>query len=195
MKLSQIKQLSQTKYLPIIRPKSEEALCALLRQNAPRKILEVGTFYGYSGSVMLQCCKEANLCTIEKNAENAAIAKQTFTDEQVADRVRLIESDAMDAICMLESQGEKFDFIFLDGAKGQYTKYLPHLKSLLNKGGILLADDISFHGYVAEQTVKHKHRTIVNNLKKFISQVTSDNDFESEVFEIEDGLLIARKTK
>ena len=195
MKLNQIKNLSKTKYLPIIRPESEEVLCSLLRQNNPQKILEIGTFYGYSGTVMLLCCPEAKLCTIEKNQENALVAKQTFIDEGVSERINLIVDDATNAILNLEECGEKFDFIFLDGAKGQYIKYLPHLKMLLNNGGVLVADDVSFHGYVAQENVGHKHRTIVNNLKKFMQEIENSPEFESKLLDIEDGLLIAKKIK
>ena len=195
MKLNQIKQLCKTKYLPIIRPESQKIVCQILKESKAKRILEIGTFYGYSGSVMLLSSPNAHLITIEKDAQNAEIAMQTFVDEKLVDRVRLIQEDALVALEKLVLQGEKFDFIFLDGAKGQYYKYFAYIKSLLEVGGTLVADDVDFHGYMIQNQVKHKHRTIVNNLKKFIKLVTDDESFESKILNIEDGLLIARKTK
>lgn len=195
MKICEIESAAKQNYLPIIRPQTLQRLLQTLKQNNCTKILEVGSFYGYSATKMLQQNDSATLVTIEKLPQNALVAEQTFKDEKVAERAEIICEDAQIALKKLCLQNKKFDFVFLDGPKGQYIKHLPLIKSMLEKGGVIFADDVLFHGYVKQDIVKHKHRTIVNNLKKFISQIQNDKDFESQLFEIEDGFLIAKKIK
>ena len=99
----------------------------------------------------------------------------------------------MNVITDLARQQKKFDLIFLDGPKGQYFKYLPYLKSMLNLGGYLVADDVLFHGYVKQENVGHKHRTIVNSLKNYLADLDADPSFSHELIEMEDGLSVAQK--
>ena len=80
--------------------------------------------------------------------------------------------------------------------KLQY-KYLPILKSLLRVGGILFVDDFNYHSNFIQEDgyIPHKHRSMVNNLKKFVEAINSDEDFKCTYFEIDEGILIAQKLK
>lgn len=190
----QLKRFAKKNIIPIIRPKSAKMLRNFCRVKKPKKILEIGTAIGYSTSIMLDAFKQAFVVTIEKDEKMAEIAKQTFKDRNLEEKVKLIESDAFVALNKL--QNEKFDFIFLDGPKGQYFKYLPLLKSMLNINGFLLADDVLFHGYVKKDgDPGHKHRTIVASLRAFINDLSSDSNFETKLFEYEDGLLLCQRVK
>lgn len=190
----QLKSFAKKNIIPIIRPKSAKMLRNFCRVKKPKKILEIGTAIGYSTSIMLDAFKQAFVVTIEKDEKMAEIAKQTFKDRNLEEKVKLIESDAFVALNKL--QNEKFDFIFLDGPKGQYFKYLPLLKGMLNINGFLLADDVLFHGYVKKEgDPGHKHRTIVASLRAFINDLSSDSNFETKLFEYEDGLLLCQRVK
>lgn len=195
MKRQQIKTLSQQKWVPILREKSADFLCNLLLQHQPKNILEIGTCLGYSGTLMLSKAPQAHLITVEIDKDCFAVAQQTFVDEGVADRATLINDDAANVIEKLHSANKRFDLIFLDGPKGQYFKYLPFLKEMLNLGGFLIADDVLFHGYVKQEMVGHKHRTIVNSLKNYLSDLDSDPNFAHELIEMEDGLSVAQRIK
>ena len=169
-------------------------LRSLCRENKPKKILEIGTAIGYSASIMLNASKSANILTIEKDEQMAKIARQTFLERNSSQRITLIEGDAFDVLNDLKN--EKFDFIFLDGPKGQYFKYLPLLKKMLNLNGFLLADDVLFHGYVKKVgDPGHKHRTIVASLRSFISDLTIDKNFKTTLFDFEDGLILSQRVK
>ncbi len=179
-------------YRPIVRDKSIEVLEGLIKQNHPKRILEIGTFIGFSASVMLETDKENFVITIEKDEKNAKDAVKNLTELGYAGRFEVVCADAMDFL--LSHKEEKFDFIFLDGPKGQYIKYLPYLKKMLNCGGILLADDILFYGLVkSNEKIAHKHRALVNNLRKFLSAIENDKDFETEICEFANGMSISRK--
>lgn len=192
--LKELRAYAQSTMTPIIRPQSAKILKELCQTRAPKRILEIGTAIGYSASLMLLYCPKAEVVTIEKDPQMIAFARQTFKLRGLEKRVTLMQTDAMVALEKLSSDGEKFDLIFLDGPKGQYFKYLPLLKGLLASKGVLLADDVLFHGYVKMPgDPGHKHRTIVASLRSFISDLQQDKAFSAKLIEIEDGLLLCER--
>ena len=177
-------------YRPMIREKSAEILIELIKKHQPKNILEIGTFLGYSAGLMLENC-DAFVTTIEKDKQNAQNAKANLENAGFAERFEVLNMDAMQ---FLQQNTQVFDFIFLDGPKGQYIKFLPYLKKFLRVGGVLIADDILFYGLVSQGGwVEHKHRTIVNNLRRFLNLLKNDPDFETTIFEIEDGIGVSIK--
>ena len=190
MEKSEFFGIEKDKYVPILKDEGISFLFDLVKKEKPKKILEIGTYIGYSASVMLSAC-EGSVITVEKLPENATLAKQNL--KEFGTRVEVWNEDAYSAILKLEELSEKFDFIFLDGPKGQYFKYLPHLKNLLNSGGILMADNIYFHGLVKKDgPIIHKHRTIVVNLRKFISAISTDEDFITTLHDLGDGISVSK---
>lgn len=185
----EIKEDAKTRFIPIIRDESLKLLTDLCAREKPKKILEIGTAVGYSALAMLFSCS-AQVTTIEKDKVRLNEALQNFEKYRVSNRVTALEGDAGE---ILQSLNERFDLIFLDGAKGQYIKYLPHLKRLLNDGGVLFADDIYLHGFVRADEVSHKHRSMVMNLRAFIDTLKSDPDLDTTFYDIEDGISLSRK--
>ena len=189
----EIENYAKENFIPIIRPNSREILIAEVKKLSPSKILEIGSAIGYSGLCML-FASSASLVTIEKDEERVIMARQNFERYNVSKRVQLINDDALKVLINLAEEEAKFDFVFLDGPKGQYHKYLPLISKLLVKGGTLVADNISVMGLVdSTEPIAHKHRTMVVNMRKFLSEVTSSSQFESRILKIEDGILIAKR--
>lgn len=185
---------SRDDYMPFIRDESAKILFDICQKEKPKNILEIGTAVGYSALLMLEGAKDAFITTIEKDNERVQQAMTNFEKNGVKERVDLIVGDAGEVLPQLEDEGKEFDLIFLDGPKGQYLRYLPHLKNLLCKGGLLVADNVLLHGWVkGEEFVKHKHRSMVVNLRKFLKCLEEDHDFDSKLLEIEDGMTISRK--
>ena len=186
--------IDKDKYVPILKDESISFLFEQCKKYQPKTILEIGTYIGYSSSVMLSCSPNAKVDTIEKIPENAELAKVNLSI--FGDRANVINADAFDVIKKFCDENKKYDFIFLDGPKGQYIKYLPYLKKILNVGGVLIADNIFFHGLVEKEgAVAHKHRTIVYNLREFIDTITHDQELKSEIYHIGDGLSLSIKVK
>lgn len=178
-------------YCPFIREKTEKLLIELLKEYDPKNVLEIGTFLGYSASLIAETCPEAKVITIEKNLDNFFDAKKNLAG---IENVIQFNCDAYDYL--QNNSDERFDFVFLDGPKGQYIKYLPYLKKMLNVGGVLFADDILFYGLVnSEEKIDHKHRSLVNNLRKFVDQLKSDCDFETQIYDFDDGVGVAKKLR
>ena len=178
-------------HIPVVREKTAELLCSLVEKNQPNQILEIGTAVGYSGTLMLLSCEKSHLTTLDTNTELCKQAEQTFQQYGVKDRVKINNIDALE---FFKNNTTQFDFIFLDGPKGQYIKYLPYLKQSLAKGGICFCDDVLYFGMVKDDSlVIHKKITIVRNLREFIATVEADPDFDSELLDIEDGILLITK--
>lgn len=188
--IEKLKKFAKENFVPIVRPKTSELLIEMVKKCNPKNILEIGTAIGYSGILMLNNTN-ANLVTIEKDENMAKLAKQNFEQAGLSKRVTLIHQDAMEYI---NSETNKYDFIFLDGPKGQYVKYYPILLKLLNAGGTIFADNVLFQGLVlSNELPPKKNRTIVVNLRKFIDIVQKDARVESNLLQLEDGVLIIKK--
>lgn len=189
---------SEEERFPILRPETESALVKVVKSGKPRTILELGTGVGYSALVMLSAAPEASLVTVEREKQNYERAICNFFDAEINERVLPVNADAVDVVNSLANHGgQKFDLIFLDCNKSSYIEMASNLTQILESGGVLFADNVLFMGLVQgdrEKPVPHKHRTIVNNLRKFIDFCSDCGEFESvQVVDKEDGFLIAVK--
>lgn len=190
-KLQEEREYARLNYVPIIRDKSAEILYNYIKDNNYKKILEIGTAIGYSGSIIMSV-GDINLTTIDINADYLNMANSTFKKMGFIDRVSIYHDDAWNVINDFKSRNIKFDMIFLDGAKGQYIRYLDVLTSLLNNGGAIFADNVLLHGMVeSKDEIPHKKRTMVMNLRKYLDKVNSDQ-YETKILRIEDGIAITK---
>jgi len=190
---AKMREFAEKHDVPIMLADSEQLLKTIIRIKKPQKILEVGTAIGYSGSVMLLCSPDSRLYTIEMDEERIALAKQNFANNGVEDRVTVFQGDAREIIHKMTGE---FDFIFLDGPKRQYIDFLPYLKDMLKKDGILLSDNVLFHGFVEGMprlTRKHRAFGIATHMNKFLDKLMADDDFESVILEIGDGVALSVK--
>lgn len=189
-KLAYLKTYAEKEYVPIIRDESAKYLYNYVKNNKVAAVLEIGTAIGYSGSIMLGA-GITSLTTIEINPISFNVARQTFSSLGF-DNVEMILGDAKNEIQKLLRESRAFDMIFLDGAKGQYIYYLPVLKELLNKNGVIFADNVLLHGMVEmEGVIPHRKRTMVVNLRKYLEEV-SKYPFETQLVRIEDGIAITK---
>ena len=117
--------------VPVMLDESMAILQETVRRARPKKILEIGTAIGYSGIKMLEQADCATLTTVDKDADRLDVARECFKKAGLTDRVTIWEGDSDDIVRYASG---KFDFIMLDGPKGQYARYLPYLKELLLKG-------------------------------------------------------------
>lgn len=183
----------EREYSPVVRDETGKILKEIVEKFKPKKILEIGTFIGYSACLMLESSKDCFLTTVEKDEKNVQFAVKNISEMGFEGRFEIVNCDAMEFLKNLK-ETEIYDLIFLDGPKGQYIKYLPYLEKALKVGGVLVADDILFYGLVnSTGRIEHKHRTIVNNLRKFVAEITNKKEFQTEILEIEDGISISIK--
>ena len=178
---------------PILRDKSFELLLETVKREKPKKILEIGVNLGLSSIAMLLTEKDATLSGIEIDEQKVALAKANYADFGVAHRAKIFQGDASEIIPILTGE---YDFIFLDGPKGHYYEYLPHLLSVLSVGGILFADNVLFRGYVGDKVkTPHRFATTKHSMENFLKAISEVDYLSTEIFDIEDGVSITKKIK
>ena len=188
---SEIKKYADENYVPVIRDGSAEVLYNYVKENAPQRILEIGTAVGYSGLIMLSAYSAARLVTLEHKAEYVKIALDNFEKHGAGYRVEVIEGNAGETLLGLDG---KFDFIFMDGPKTKYPVYYETLINLLNTGGVLFVDNVFLGGRVRGETATPKGKeTITEGVRKFLETVTADKRLETRVIDAGDGITVSKK--
>lgn len=190
-KLKEEIDYAKNNFIPIIRDESARFLYNYVKDNGIESVLEIGTAIGFSGSIILSAGAK-KLTTVEIKESSYNKASKTFEKLKLKDSVTMYLADAKDIISKLKEGGQKYDMIFLDGAKGQYINYLDTLKDLLLDGGVIFADNVLLHGMVeSEGIIPRKKRTMVVNLRKYLEAINK-YPYESELIRIEDGIAITK---
>ena len=182
--------------IPVIKKPVQSLIRLLLDIKRPERILEVGTAVGFSSILMAEYGpEECHITTIEKYQKRISTAKENLSLSGYGDRIALIEGDAADVLCELRSRGSKFDFIFMDAAKGQYINFLEDVTELLDDRGILLSDNVLQDGDVIESryAVTRRNRTIHSRMREYLFRITHDPCFSTVILPIADGVTISTK--
>ncbi len=188
-KLAALRADALARDIPVADEETLNFLLLTLETCRPQSILEIGTAVGLSGVAMLKACPNAKLTTIELEEERYLEAKENFVKFGVEKRVNAYLGDAGEILSMMDGQ---FDFVFLDGPKAQYEKYLFDLKRLMKKGAVLFSDDVLLYGWVSgEQPTPQKRRSIVEKIRSYLTVLTGDNDFRTSVLNIGDGVALS----
>ena len=188
-RVAQLRKEALDRGIPVADEETLQYLLVTLNIAKPKRILEIGTAVGLSSTAMLHACPEARLTTIELEEERYLEAKKNFADFGVSERVNAYMGDAGEILAMMDGE---FDFVFLDGPKAQYEKYLFDLKRLMKKGAVLFADDVLLYGWVSgvEPTPQKRH-SIVDKIRSYLDTITSDSDFITSVLDIGDGVALS----
>lgn len=188
--LRELRDFAAVNNVPILRPDAAALLRTLTALKRPARILEAGTAIGYSALLLSEAAPEAHIETVELDADTAAEARRNIDRAGKSDRIRVILGDAAEVFAALSGP---YDMIFLDSAKGQYLRLLDDVLRLLPAGGLLAADNCLFYGKVFDKPAEapHKHRTIVANLRAFLSRVSLSGDFDAALLPAGDGVLAA----
>ena len=158
------------------------------RMIQPRRILEIGTFTGFSALCLAEgLVEEGQLHTLEIRTEDAAIAAQYFNKAGADNKIQLHQGNALDII---PSLNETWDLVFIDADKVNYISYYELTLPLVRKGGWIVADNVLFHGQVLEEPVTGKNAKAI---LAFNEHVSRDSRVEQVMMTVRDGLLIIRK--
>ena len=189
-KINLIKQKALEDHIPIIMDDTLTVIGNILEKNKPTKILEIGTAVGYSAICFSKYLTEnGRIDTIERDEDRIKEAKINIKDMGLEEKIQIYEGDAVEILPTLK---EKYDMVFIDAAKGKYPFFLREALRMLNKNGIIFADNILYKGYVMSDYNKHKQRTAVRNLREYIKEVTENENLDTEILEVGDGLAISK---
>ena len=191
-RLEALRQEAENENIPIIRRQSEGFIKSLLLLKKPENILEIGSGVGYSAIFMAKTAPGAKITTIENYPPRIEAAKKNIESAGLKDRIKLIEGDASDVLGQLKGP---FDFIFLDGPKGQYEAFLPELLRLLEGGGVLLCDNVLQGGDTARSryAIERRERTIHERMRAFLYEITHIDELETSILSVGDGMSLSIK--
>ena len=191
--LKKIKEKALEEHIPIIMDDTLDVIEEYLKDNKPKRLLEIGTAVGYSAICFTEFLDE-NGCidTIEREHERVEEAKENIKKAEVDGKINIYEGDAVE---ILPTMDYKYDVVFIDAAKGKYPFFLKEALRMLKSDGIIFADNILYKGYVLSDYNKHKQRTAVRNLREYIKEATENENLDTEILEVGDGLAITKFVK
>lgn len=190
-RLQEIKKDALEKKIPIIMDDSLEVIEEILNDVKPSKILEIGTAVGYSAMCFAKYLEEnGKLDTIEIEEGRCIEANQNIKEVGLEDKINVIFGDAVN---ILPTLTDTYDFIFIDAAKGKYLTFLEEALKLIRKGGYIVADNVLYKGYVLSDYNKHKQRTAVNKLREYLRLVEENKQLDTKILQVGDGLAISKK--
>ncbi|MBR1988636.1 MAG: O-methyltransferase [Clostridia bacterium] len=185
-----IKKYGNENNVPITLDDTLSFICKTINENDSKQILEIGTAIAYGSISMAENTNCEHIDTLEINEDRYNLAKKNIAEHNLENKITCY---LLDAIEYLKNCKKKYDFIYLDGPKGQYINYLPYLVKILNKGGIIVADNLNFHGMVTgEIPVSRGCRSMIKGLKNYIEEITNNPIFETEILNIGDGIGITK---
>ncbi len=154
----------------------------------PKNVLEIGTFTGYSAlSIAEGLPKDGTLFTIDSNEELTELQQKYFNKSRYTKQLKSYVGNALEIIPTLH---QKFDLVFIDADKSNYTNYFHLIIDKMNSGGIILSDNVRWYGKVAEKSDEKDVDTIA--LQAYNTLLNTDDRLETVMLPIRDGLTISR---
>ena len=191
--LEAIESEALSTYVPIIRKEMQSFLKVLLTIQKPMRILEVGTAVGFSALLMSEYAPAGcEITTIENYEKRIPIARNNFKRAGKEAQITLLEGDAMEVLPTLD---EPYDFIFMDAAKGQYIHYMPEVMRLLKTGGTLVSDNVMQDGNIIESrfAVERRDRTIHSRMREYLYELKHHEELLTSIIPLGDGVAVSVK--
>ncbi len=188
--LLNIKAYASREAVPIMQDEGCDFICDYIKEHNCKIILEIGTAIGYSSIRFAGLADDIHVTTIELDIDRYLKAVENFKASGFADRITAINEDAL--LCQLQGM---FDLIFIDAAKAQYIKFFEKYKANLAPGGVIISDNLSFHGMVDDLSLTHNYSTkkLVKKIQKYAEFLRTNEEFETTFYEIGDRIAVSRR--
>lgn len=187
--IKEIEEYGIKNNVPIMSEDTIETIKNIITVNEFHTILEIGTAIGYSTICFASTPGVTNITSIERDPVRSAIAVNNV-EKSGLKNITLRHTDALEI-----ELNDKFDLIIIDAAKSQNMKFFNKFKDNLNEDGIIIIDNLSFHGYV-NQTERIKSRNLrqmVNKIRKFIDFLNNNEEFTVKYIEVGDTLGVCKR--
>ena len=163
----------------------------IIKINNVKNCLEVGTFTGFSSLTMaLALPNGGKLTTLDHDRKIVHVAKDFFKKGNLDNKIEIIISPALETLKKFSQEGKKFDLIFIDADKGNYKNYYELSLNLIDDKGLIIFDNVLWHGEVFKKNVTDEQTNIMREFNKYIKD---DNRVEKIILPLGDGLTICRK--
>ncbi len=176
--------------VPIMIDEGSDFICDYIIKNNIKTILEIGSAIGYSSIKFAKLNDEIKVTTIEIDKDRYTAACKNIQDNDLTNRITIYHGDAL----TYPIEG-KYDLIFIDAAKAQYIKFFERYKENLTQDGVIISDNLSFHGMVEDLSLTHNYSTIklVKKIRKYIDFLKTNSEFDTTFYKVGDGVSISKK--
>ena len=201
-----LQKITRSTHLEVINPRmlsghvQGRVLSMLSQMIQPKRILELGTFTGYSALCLAEgLTEDGKLITIEHNDEMEEAIRKNLALSSLGEKIELVIGDAKEELKRLgneaegerlEAKGERFDLVFIDADKKEYCDYLDLVMPLMRKGGWILADNTLWDGHIIDPAYDKDKQTVA--LRAFNDKVAQDERLEKVILPLRDGLTIIK---
>lgn len=189
-KILEMEEYASEKNVPIIEKKSIAFIMKYIKDNNVKNILEIGSAIGYSAILMASAKEDVMVTTIERDEERYMECLKNVKKCGLDKKINVVFQDALDVNL---SADLKYDLIFIDAAKGQYTKFFEKYKYFLKDKGAIITDNLKFHGYVGKsEKIESKNlKGLVQKIESYIDFLKDNEEFATKFYDIGDGLSIS----
>ena len=190
VRISELEEYAKEYNVPIMLEDGIEFLCDYIKKNNIKRILEIGTAIGYSAIKMASIDKDIKITTIERDKDRYSLALKNISDFKLEEQIDVILDDALNV-----DLSDKYDLIFIDAAKGQYINFFEKFKTNLNNNGVIISDNLSFHGLVESDwsTLTRNVRGLVRKIKNYKDFLDENKEFKTDYYDIGDGIGVSRR--
>ena len=190
MRVEEMEKFALENNVPIMLKDGIEYLCNLIKENNIKNILEIGSAIGYSSIKMALIDKDIKITTIEKDYDRYIMAVNNIKYNNLDNQIDIIYNDAKDVELTKE-----YDLIFIDASKGNNKYFFEKFKNNLSNNGIIVTDNLSFHGLVEDDSLINtkNQRGIVRKIKDYLLFLDNNKEFITEYVSIGDRISISRR--
>jgi len=166
-------------------------LYLIIRVSKIKSVLEIGTFTGLSSlTIALALPDEGSLIALDKNEKTNKVAMDFFKKADQEKKIKIITKTALESLKDLKKNNKSFDMIFIDADKENNKNYYDKSMELVNKNGLIIIDNVLWHGEVVDKT---KNDKLTNSIRDFNFYVKNDKKCEQVILPLGDGLTVCRK--
>lgn len=191
--IEQLRSYAEDNQVPIVDKLTLDMIKQLIRINHTKNILEIGTAIGYSSMQFASVSNDINVTTIERNEEMIALAKYHYQKYDYNNQIRLIEGNALETLQQVNDR--VYDMIFIDAAKAQSKKFFEIYTPLLKNGGLVVTDNVLYHGFVSNIDVVRSRnvRQMVKKVQQYNEWIMQQPGYTTNFLNMDDGLAISIK--
>ncbi len=190
MRIEQMENYAKENNIPIIEKDSIEYINKYILENNIKTILEIGSAIGYSAIKMALVKDDIKVVTIERDEVRYNEAIVNIKDMNLEDRIKVLNIDALDTNIY-----DKFDMLFIDAAKSQYINFFNKYKDNVNDTGVIITDNLKFHGLVGkyDEITSRNVKGIVRKITNFVDFLKESEEYDTEFIDVGDGISVSKK--
>lgn len=182
-------EYAQKHETPIISEEGRQFLLQMLSISQAKRVLEIGTAIAYN-ALSITLNTDCEVVTIERDSKMIEEAKKNIDTLNMNERITLIEGDALEVD--LDTLGS-FDVIFIDAAKAQYINFFERYQGLLKSNGLIIADNLLFHGLIVEDVDSRNLRQLLRKIDNFNQYVVNNPKYDTSFYQLGDGMSVSIK--